>query len=266
VNRSTDVFLLAAAIAYATVLSFFPLLIGLIALVSPFVDPAAAVQIIVRTLAPDLPPGAAGMVRGTLDAAIRARAAAGVLAIAGLLWAASAGAGFLRQGLNRMLDAPESSSFWRHLGTELAMVATAGTLIVLSTLGSAVVTFLGRIPTVVGMAGLLHKSTIGVLAAGLISWILSGAAFVVLYRFLPDRRVRRRSLIVGGLVAMVLFEVAKRLFFWYLLTLGRYPLVYGPLAGVVVFMVWIYLTALITLTGAAVIRRQETGARRGAAA
>ncbi len=255
--RRHDIFVLAAAIAYAAVLSFFPLMIGFIALASLFVDPASAEQVIVRTLAPGLPPVVTNMVRETLDAAIRARATAGILAILGLLWAATAGTGFLRHGLNRVLDAPDVQSFWRTTGIELTMVGTGGALIVLSVIGSAAVTFLGRISTLAGAADALRQSPLWILAVNVGTWILSGTAFVVVYRFLPDRRVRRTSLIAGGLVATVLFEVTKRLFFWYLLTLGRYPLIYGPLAGVMVFIVWIYVTALVTLTGAAVIRQQE---------
>ncbi len=252
-----EVFVLAAAIAYATILSFFPLMIGLIALASRFVDPAGAEQVIVRTLAPDLPPIVASMVRETLDAAIRARVTAGALAILGLLWAATAGTSFLHQGLNRVLDAPEAPSFWRQIGVDLAMVAIGGTLIVLSIIGSALVTFLGRVPALAGVADVLRQSPVKAPVITVGSWILSYAAFLVIYRFLPDVRVRRRSLIFGGLVAAVLFEITKRLFFWYLPTLGRYPLVYGPLAGVVVFMVWIYIAALVTLIGAAVMRQME---------
>ncbi len=252
-----DAFVLAAAIAYATVLSFFPLMIGLIALVSRFVDPAGAQQVIVRVLAPGLPPVVTDMVRETLDAAIGARVTAGTLAILGLLWAATAGTSFLRHGLNRVLDAREVQSFWRITGIELTMVGTGGALIVLSVIGSAAVTFLGRVSTVAGVADALRQSPLWMLAVNVGAWILSGTAFLVVYRFLPDRRVRRSSLIAGVLVATVLFEATKRLFFWYLLTLGRYPLIYGPLAGVIVLIVWIYVTALVTLTGAAVIRQQE---------
>jgi len=252
-----DVFVLAAAIAYAAILSFFPLVIGFIALVSRFVDPASAEQVIVRVLTPGLPPVVISMVRETLDAAIRARVTAGVLAILGLIWAATGGMSFLRDGLNRILDAREVQPLWRITGIELTMVATGGALIVISVIGSAAVAFLGRVPAVAGPADALRQSPLWLLAADVGAWILSGAAFVVVYRFLPDRRVRRTSLIAGSLVATVLFEVTKRLFFWYLLTLGRYPLIYGPLAGVMVFIVWIYVTALVTLAGAAVIRLQE---------
>ncbi len=252
-----DVFVLAAAIAYAAILSFFPLMIGFIALVSRFVDPASAEQVILRALAPDLPPVVTSMVRETLDAAIRARVTAGILAILGLLWAATGGMSFLRDGLNRILDPKQVRPLWRATGIELMMVVTGGALIVLSVIGSAVVTFLDSVSTVAGAADALRQNPLWILAVNVGAWVLSGVAFVVVYRFLPDRRVRRSSLIAGGLVAAVLFEVTKRLFFWYVSTLSRYPLIYGPLAGVMVFMVWTYVTALVTLAGAAVIRLQE---------
>jgi membrane protein len=88
-------------------------------------------------------------------------------------------------------------------------------------------------------------------------WIFSGTAFIIVYRFVPNVRVRRRSLLIGSLVAMTLFELTKRAFFWYLLRLAQYPLAYGPLAGVVVFLVWVYLASLVALMGAALIRQIE---------
>lgn len=57
----------------------------------------------------------------------------------------------------------------------------------------------------------------------------------------------------GTAVAVACFEVLKAGFFWYLRTLARYPLVYGPLAGVIVFMVWVYLVSVVVLLGAEVM-------------
>ena len=88
-------------------------------------------------------------------------------------------------------------------------------------------------------------------------WFFSGVAFIIVYRFVPNVRVRRRSLIIGSLAAMTLFELTKRAFFWYLLRLAQYPLAYGPLAGIVVFLVWVYLASLVALTGAALMRQVE---------
>jgi len=83
--------------------------------------------------------------------------------------------------------------------------------------------------------------------------LFSTAAFYIAYRFLPNYRATRRSLVWSTLVAMVLFEALKRAFFWYLRTVASYPLVYGPLAGFIVFMIWVYLVAVIVLFGAEVL-------------
>lgn len=88
-------------------------------------------------------------------------------------------------------------------------------------------------------------------------WLFSGAAFLTIYRFLPNARTTSRSLLLGTAVAAVLFEAAKRLFFWYLGTLARYPLVYGPIAGIIVFMVGVYLVVVLILLGAEVIALRE---------
>jgi len=87
--------------------------------------------------------------------------------------------------------------------------------------------------------------------------VLSAAAFFVAYRFLPNVRLRGRSLLWGTLTGMVLFELLKLGFFWYVRTLARYPIVYGPLAGLIVFMVWTYLVSVAVLLGAEVMAVME---------
>jgi uncharacterized BrkB/YihY/UPF0761 family membrane protein len=69
--------------------------------------------------------------------------------------------------------------------------------------------------------------------------------------FLPRARVEQRRLLLGSLC--VLFEAIKSGFFWCLRTLASYPAVYGPLVGVVVFTLWIYLVALVLLIRAQVM-------------
>ncbi len=82
------------------------------------------------------------------------------------------------------------------------------------------------------------------------SALLARLAFLIVYRFRPSVRVQRRRLLLGSVCAVVLFEAIKSGFFWYLRRLTAYPAVYGPLVGVVVLMLWIYLVALVLLTGA----------------
>jgi membrane protein len=252
-----DILTLAAAIAYSALLSLFPLLIGIIALFSRFVDQATAQHAIMRALDPYLPPGVRGIVQEALEGAISKRGTAGAVTTLVLFWTAMAVASTLLQSLNRVLDAPTTLPFWRRKVVELAMVSMGGALIMLSVFASAALAFLGAVPALEGIINTFGGSRIWglVLSAG--PWIFSGTAFIVVYRFVPNVRVRRRSLLIGSLVAMTLFELTKRAFFWYLLRLAQYPLAYGPLAGVVVFLVWVYLASLVALIGAALIRQVE---------
>ncbi len=248
-----DVFLLSGSIAYAAIISFFPFLIGLIALLSRWVEQAKAQHAIERALAPYLPPGVVSLVGGTLDAAIQARSAAGLVAIVGLFWAATAVASALRHTLNKVLAADKTRPFWRRKGVELAMVGLAGGMISLSLATSTIATLLEAIPPLASATRAFRESRAVALLAETGPWVLSGAAFTIVYRFLPNTRVHGRSLIAGALTAMVLFESTKLAFFWYVRTLAEYPLVYSHLAGVVIFMVWVYLAALISLIGAEVM-------------
>ncbi len=133
------------------------------------------------------------------------------------------------------------------------MVGLAGGLISLSLATSTIATLLEAIPPLASATRAFRESRAVALLAETGPWVLSGAAFTIVYRFLPNTRVHGRSLIAGALTAMVLFESTKLAFFWYVRTLAEYPLVYSHLAGVVIFMVWVYLAALISLIGAEVM-------------
>ena len=81
-------------------------------------------------------------------------------------------------------------------------------------------------------------------------FFLSAIAFTLIYVIVPNVRVRLRHAIPGGLLAAALFEVAKRGFAFFVTQFPTYEMIYGALAAVPIFLVWIYLCWLIALTGA----------------
>lgn len=249
-----DVLILASATAYAAVLSVFPLLVAAIALLGLFVEQAAAQETVIRAMRPYLPDQALVLVRDTLQGIVQTRGAAGVISAVGLFWGATALTGSLRQGLNRVLGGTPRA-FWRLKLVDLGMVILGGVFLSLSVLGSAVLAVLSVRP----VAAIVERAagTLGQFAAVVGPVVLSAAAFFVAYRFLPNVRLRGRSLLWGTLTGMVLFELLKLGFFWYLRTLARYPIVYGPLAGLIVFMVWTYLVSVAVLLGAEVMAVME---------
>lgn len=78
----------------------------------------------------------------------------------------------------------------------------------------------------------------------------SALGFTLIYVLVPNRRVALRHAALGGLLAAVLFELAKRGFGWYLTTFPTYEAIYGALATIPIFLVWIYLSWLVLLVGA----------------
>jgi membrane protein len=252
-----DVLIHSGAIAYTAMLSVFPLLLAVIAVLGRFVEAPQAQATAVEALRPYLPADALVLVRDTLVAVARTRGTAGIVAIFGLLWAATAAAGTLRHALNRVYRVAEPRAFWRRKLTELSLVSMGGVFLSLSFLTSAVVQTAEAVAPLGSIVDRFLRSPLAALAGALVPWVFSAVSFFVVYRFLPNARLSLPTLALGTAIAVLLFETVKVAFFWYLRTLASYPLVYGPLAGLVVFMVWMYVVAAMTLVCAEVMVLRE---------
>jgi len=82
--------------------------------------------------------------------------------------------------------------------------------------------------------------------------LLTWSAFTILYMALPNCKVLFKHAVLGGIVAMLLFEFAKHIFSYYIIAFPTYTLIYGALATIPIFLVWIYVTWVIILLGAVV--------------
>ena len=87
--------------------------------------------------------------------------------------------------------------------------------------------------------------------------LLDTALFVGIYRFVPNRRIRWSSVLVGGLATGVLWEIAKQGFRWYIEGIGVYSAVYGSLGVTIALMMWVYYSTIVFILGAALIRGLE---------
>jgi membrane protein len=95
-----------------------------------------------------------------------------------------------------------------------------------------------------------------------LSIAIAALAFTLLYVLMPARRVPLAPAVVGGVFAALAFEVAKRLFGLYIARFPTYEVVYGALAVLPLFLLWVYVSWVIVLVGAAVTATLTEGPLR----
>ncbi len=110
-----------------------------------------------------------------------------------------------------------------------------------------VTSYLVSIPIISGAAATIGAGG-GLL--GLAPMLASAVAFTLLYAVVPNCSVPIRHALAGGVLAALLFELAKRGFALYITHFPTYEAIYGALAAIPIFLVWLYLSWLVTLFGA----------------
>jgi membrane protein len=98
--------------------------------------------------------------------------------------------------------------------------------------------------------GALQLDMVGDAFLGVIPFVLTCIALILLYGVVPARSVEWRHALIGGILAGIAFEIAKRGFALYLSRVPTYRLIYGAFATIPIFLVWLYLSWLVVLTGA----------------
>jgi len=244
----------AASIAYYALLSIFPFLLAVAAVSTHFLEPERVQSAIQETMRAYLPPRAHAVILENMREAIRLRGPVGVVAIVAYLWSSSAAVGAVRHTLNRIWDVKWSRPFWRRklleVGTTLALAGVLGALAIIS-VGLSIIAELGwRIPLFVPFRTLIPTGPVREAAALGLAFV----AFLLVYGILPNRALRLRWLWPGALVAAILFEAVRHAAFWGLTRFAQYQLVYGSMAGIVIFVLWTYVTATILLIGAEIAR------------
>jgi membrane protein len=87
---------------------------------------------------------------------------------------------------------------------------------------------------------------------GFVPLVLQFIGFTLLYQLIPNRSVRWNDAVIGGAIAAVAFDLSKRLFAWYLREFPAYETIYGALATIPIFLLWLYLAWSIVLIGAVI--------------
>jgi membrane protein len=245
--KGDQVPLLAAGVAFYALLSLFPAIIAAVSIYGLVADPdtvRSQLDRLTGLLSPETASILSQQIQQITSGAGGALGLATVLGIATALWSASSGMKALITGVNMAYDETETRKFVKLRG--LALLLTLGAMVLMGVALVLIVAFpavTNDWPTALRWTASIAR---WVLLAGL---LIAGLA--VLYRYTPDRDNPRWSWVSwGSAVATVLWVLASLAFSFYVSSFGNYNKTYGALAGVIILMFWLFLSAFVVLVGA----------------
>jgi membrane protein len=242
-----------AALTYYAVLSLFPALLVMVSLVGLFGSPDRVTKVLTDTISDLGPSTAAQTFQGPIESLTSNRGGAGVVlvvSIAGALWAASGYVSAFADASNSIYQVEEGRPFWKLKPLQLLVTFV---LILIAAFVALGLVLSG--PIVGSLGGALGVSDSVLTAWRFAKWpamlVLVVIIFGVLYYTAPNARVSGVRWVSGGaIVALVAWIVASLAFALYVSNFGSYNKTYGALGGVVVFLLWLWLTNLAILLGA----------------
>ncbi|HKT57228.1 MAG TPA: YihY/virulence factor BrkB family protein [Microbacterium sp.] len=251
----------AAALTYYAVLSLFPALIAVFSLLGVFGQSGAAATAVLGIIDQVAPGDTASALRGPIEQFAHAPGAGFALAVGIVvaLWSASGYVGAFSRAVNRMYDASEGRPFWRlrpmQLGVTLITVVSMAVVAVVLVVSGGVVDAVGR---VIGASeGVRITWSILKWPVLLLVVILLVA---VLYRATPNVKPPGFRLIsIGASLAIVVLAAGTLAFGLYVANLSNYGRTYGSFAGVIVFLLWLWIANLALLFGAELDAELERG-------
>jgi membrane protein len=248
----------AAALTYYGIQSIFP---GMLVLVSLLGLVGTSAAPLINSVAKAAPASVRQTVLTAMTRLQHGHGAAGALAIVGIVlgvWSASAYvAGFMRAA-NVIYDVPEGRPVWKttpvRLGVTIVMVVLLAASIVM-------VTVTGGLATKVGHG--LGIGSAAVTAWEIAKWpvllIIVSIMFTILYWAAPNARQRFRWVSPGSALAVATWIIASGLFALYVANFGHYNKVYGSLGGIIVFLIWMWISNVAVLFGAEFNAELERG-------
>jgi membrane protein len=238
----------AASIAYYALLSLFPFAMLALAILGAITadeaDRSRVLNFVLRFF-----PTQFDFITQQLDALRTSHVTFGVVGTIGLVWGALGVFGAITTAVNYAWGVEKTRSFWQHKLFTFLMLVVAGAVLALALI-------LVSASSVVGARwfGEVQATFPGLLVLrGLTLRFATTILFVVvvglIYYFVPNAKVRFRDVWLGAVVTGLLWKLTLQVFSWLVGDMSRYTRVNGSIAVVVVFLIWVYMQAVILLYG-----------------
>jgi membrane protein len=246
---------LAAQISYFALFSIFPLFLGVILLTSLFFNDPGARATLLRQLTEIFPSNTvdvAGTVNETLQNSQRFGPILFLLFLLGLIWGGTGLFDALSNAINKAWQVPggQPRTFFESLLMRFVLFGIF-LILLIGSLGVSITFSVVKnfAETNEQLKTYLKDTPIWDWLAVAIPWILNFITFMIIYRIIPQRKVKFGDVWPGAALATVLLELVKIGFAFYVTQIVHYSATYGSLSGVIVFIFWLYLIAVVVLLG-----------------
>jgi membrane protein len=266
-----QIFFMAGAIAFNVVVAVVPLILAVLGVAGLLLQSrygAGAEETLVRYLFEALPPVSAEFtaqvrdyIRSLLDQS------SGFLGVGTLIfaWFATRLVGTLRTALREVFDIQQDRGIIAGKFFDIGMVLVAGLLLTINVALTVLVEVLAEYGYAILGVGPDRVQTINQLYLRAGSLLTIWFMFLLVYRFLPYRRIQWRTATVAATFTAVFIELLKQAFTWYIANIASYRSAYANLANLFVIFLWIYYSAVLFILGGEVaqvwsllrIRRQQ---------
>lgn len=245
--NQANVTLLAAGLAYYFLLAIFPLLIVGFAIIPFFnISPDQAMDLFSSILPGEIASLFQDNIVGLVETPRGGLLTVGII---GALWSASNGINAFIKSSNEAYEVEETRSFivvrLISLALTVSLIVAVVVAIILPVFGDVILQLVSSITGInSGMETLLQ------VLRWAISIVILTAFIMLLYRVAPNKKIPFKHIIPGSVIASVLWQVISLGFSIYVSNFGNYSATYGSLGGIIILMIWFFLTGLILMVGA----------------
>jgi membrane protein len=241
----------AAALTYYGVLAIFPALIALVSILGLVGD--SATQPLIENLEQVAPGPASEILTNAINSITASRESAGIalaIGIAGAVFSASGYVGAFGRASNAIYEVEEGRPFYKlrplQMGITFLLLVFVAISVVAIVVSGPLAEEVGKLIGVEGTA-----VTVWNIAKWPVIALVVLTAFAILYYGTPNiRQAGFRWITPGSVLALALWIAASALFAFYVANFGAYNATYGALAGVIIFLVWLWITNVAILLGA----------------